>query len=83
MIKRKRRINKAMLVANVIAYRSGRWNQLAFYSIKHDDFLAVPVDGVAEGWRQYGYMANKAGMGGRWPRGDSRFISMDYKRVSN
>lgn len=83
MIKSKRRVNKAMLVAGVIPFRSKKYKQLAFYSIKHNDFLAVPSHSVVEGWKQYGYMANQEGMGGRWENGDSRFESMGYKRVSN
>lgn len=83
MIKSQRRINKAMLVAGVIPFRSAKYKQLAFFSIKHDDFLAVPESKLAAGWRNYGYMANAKGMGGRWPRGDELFVNMGYKRVSN
>lgn len=83
MIKSKRRVNKAMLVAGVIPFRSAKYKSLAFYSIKHNDFLAVPAYTVRQGWKDYGYMANQAGMGGRWPNGDSRFVSMGYKRVTS
>lgn len=83
MIKSKRRINKAMLVANVIPFRSQKYKQLAFYSVRFNDFLAIPSHTVAEGWRQYGYMVNQEGMGGRWANGDGRFEGMRYKRVSS
>ena len=83
MIKSKRRINKAMLVANVIAYRAEPfYNSFAFYSIKHDDFLAVPASTVVEGWREYGWMVNEAGKGGRWSDKE-RMVRMGYKRVSH
>lgn len=82
MIKSKRRINKAMLVANVVAYRHTGWDSLAFHSIKHDDFLAIPASSIREGWLKYGYMANQAGAGGRWTRAEY-FGTMGGKRVSN
>lgn len=81
MIKTKRKLNKAMLIANVIPFVSTAHKTLAFHSILHDDFLAVPAPTVAIGWRDYGYMVNQAGMGGRWPRTDYLTDSAGYKRV--
>lgn len=86
MIKSKRRINKAMLVANVIAYRSAPfYDALAFYSMKHRDFLSTPATTVAAGWREYGWMVNEAGRGGRWSEtgcDTGRTERMGYRRVS-
>lgn len=82
MIKSKRRINKAMLVAGVIPFISKDGGHMAFYSVKHKDFLAVPASNLAIGWRDYGWMAGEADMGGRWAD-DARFHRMGYKRVTS
>lgn len=86
MIKTKRKINKAMLVANVIpmVMTNGWSRSILFHSLKHNDYLAVPSPTVIKGWKEYGYMANQYGMGGRsnWQNDGDYLKRAGLKRVS-